>query len=219
MKNSKSYLLLILLCIVSICKGQFNADSLDRILKEHPNTKYLHISSAELSQRDLNKITQFEFLEVFEISESSGIKSLPADLFKLKKLKSLAFFWNGGVENAINWEVEAEKISKVKSLTTLNLGPYNDFDTLPVQLTRLTNLVNLDLNMTDLMMLPDEIINLENLETIKLSMTYMESLPVVMLQMKKLKKIILIDTPISKNKELVEHYQKLYGEKNIELVF
>lgn len=166
---------------------------------------------------ELEKIKVFKNLKSLEISECSAIKEIPNNITCLPRLKKLAFYWNGGSGSEINWNQEFEKISKLKKLEILILGPYNQIEELSPKICKLKSLRILNLTMTQTTGLPDEIVNLINLEELDLSMTPIKRLPSEMSKMKKLKKLNLRDTPISKDENLKKNIISEY--KNCEIIW
>ncbi|MGB3947588.1 MAG: hypothetical protein WBM13_06370 [Bacteroidia bacterium] len=166
---------------------------------------------------ELEKIKLFKNLSSLEISECPTIKKLPDNLIYLSQLKRLGFYWNGGSGSEINWVQEFNKISKLKKLEILVLGPHNEIGELPSEICHLKSLKILNLTMTQTSTLPKEIINLSNLEELNLSMTPIKNLPSEMSRMKKLKKLNLMDTPISKDDSLKKKIIADY--KNCEIIW
>jgi hypothetical protein len=121
--------------------------------------------------QELESITLLKNLQSLEISECSTVKALPECITSLTHLKKLTFSWNGGSGEAINWSQEYSKISKLKQLEILVLGPYNNLGDLSPKVCELASLKILDLKMTETTSLPINIIELKNLEEMDLSMT------------------------------------------------
>lgn len=156
-------------------------------------------------------VKKFRNLEIFELSECPDVIKIPENIVYLSKLKQFTFCWNGGTDTSINWIYELDKISKLKNLEILKLGPYNQIGHLSGKIGKLKCLKILNLSLTQTQSLPKEVGNLINLEELDLSMTPIQSLPVELKKLKKLKRIDLTDTPISKDeklkKEIISEYK------------
>jgi Leucine-rich repeat (LRR) protein len=138
--------------------GEYN--DLNTALKNVLHVKELYIR--EVTEKDLRQVGKFANLEILGIG-TGELKTLPREIFTLKKLKELSVNWN-------TVSTIPKEIGNLINLRKLSLAS-NGLIGLPAEIGKLQNLIYLDISTNAMNELPKEIAQLKALEYLDLSGT------------------------------------------------